>query len=63
MTTGLRILAWAFLVAAVAVTLGLRFRHPDLSETRLFLAFWPIWLGVFAYVGCAAWLFRKASAA
>lgn len=33
-----------FLISAI-VGLYVRFSNPDLTETRLLLAFWPIWLG------------------
>jgi hypothetical protein len=35
---------WAGIVAIVVMTLGTRLWHPDMTETRLFLAFWPRWI-------------------
>lgn len=54
---------WAVPCAlGVALALGTRFAHPDHTETRLLLDFWPVWLAVLALaavsVALVAWAGR-----
>lgn len=37
----LLLIAWA--VIALPIVLYLQFSHPDMTRTRLFLEYWPIW--------------------
>lgn len=43
-------IAYALLIAALVGMLILRFSHPMLTETQLFMEFWPVWLRLFAAV-------------
>lgn len=41
--------AWACVALLFAIGITTRLQHPDMSETRLMLEFWPRWI-------VAAWL-------
>ena len=48
------------LFALAAITgVYVRFSHPDLTETQLFIDFWYVWLCMVMFVIAAATLLRK----
>ena len=42
----MKIFAVICLLGAIVIMMTIRLTHPDMSETRLFLEFWPAWLVV-----------------
>ena len=50
---------WTLLVLAVFVSIGVRFAHPELTETQLFVDFVLVWLWVIMAVSIAVVLLRK----
>jgi len=50
-------LALILSLASLIVILYVRFSNPDLTETRLFLTFWPLWLIIIIalLLACALW--------
>lgn len=52
-------LLWGLLIFSVIVSLIVRFSHPDLTETQLFIDFAAVWLLVICAVLIAGTLLRK----
>ena len=52
-------LSYTLLIISFVTILYVRFSNPDLTETRLLLAYWPIWCGVVGVVLVAAVLLRQ----
>lgn len=49
--------AGLMIVIFVAMTyLAIRFSNPDMTETRLFIEFWHIWVGWFISLYVALWM-------
>lgn len=55
-----RVLMWACLAGMFGIGIGLRVTHPDLTETRLFLDYWAVWLLTLALACLAVWFARRA---
>lgn len=56
MSEPLRIgLAWACVAGILLLGIGTRLQYPDLTETRLFLMFWPRWVLASGLACLAAW--------
>lgn len=39
-----KVFGYMFLILAFFATVSLRFSNIDMTETRLFVAFWPAWI-------------------
>lgn len=45
MSAFLRGMAYAVALALGIVSIVIHFSNPDMTETRLFLNYWPLWVG------------------
>lgn len=50
---------YALIIAAIGATIYVRLSHPDMTETRLFIDFWYVWLAVVAVVFAGIWLLGR----
>lgn len=48
------------LLTALGIVLVTRYRNPDMSETRLFMCFWPFYILVVVLCLVAFWIFEMA---
>lgn len=52
-------LLWLCIIAIFVIGLVTRFSNPDLTETRLFIEFWPRYVVIFILGLLAVWLLRR----
>ena len=52
-------LLWLCIIAIFVIGLVTRFSNPDLTETRLFIEFWPRYVVIFILRLLAVWLLRR----
>lgn len=54
-------IVWVLIaLIGMALTLGAAFSHPEMTGTRLFLEYWPVWLGLISlYLLVAIWARKK----
>lgn len=53
------VIAWILIGKAVALILIYRLSNLDMSEGRLFVTYWPIWIVVTVTLFAAAWFYPK----
>lgn len=49
----------ALLVVVIIVMMGVRLANPDMTETRLLLTYWWLWLIIIAVMLLTLWLFSR----
>ena len=50
---------WLYILVAIAISIYMRFSHAELTETQLFLQFWPAWIGVAIMLGFGVFWVRQ----
>jgi hypothetical protein len=54
-----RIVGGLLVAAAAGAALVLAFAHPDMTDTRLWLEFWPGYLAIMAAAGAGMWIWER----
>ena len=50
---------YVLFVMLATVSIPIRFTHPEMTETQLFLEFWPVWAACFLIVAGIAWAIER----
>ena len=53
------IIGWACIVSAIFISIYLRIKNMDMSETRLLVEFWKEWIGIVILIFGGYFLLRK----
>ena len=55
-----KIIGYGLLLAMIGTGIYVRFSHPELTETQLFIEFWYVWMLMIATVFVALWVLSGA---